>query len=94
MPQQQQKQIKGGRNLTTSENRKNRYKLYASLHAMKGHKFLSSKEHRGCGALAKYNRRKALEYIAISDKSDGGGLWNLPFTDKTLRVFSDKRMGI
>jgi hypothetical protein len=49
--------------MTTSETRKIRYAHYGQRHglAAKGHKLgPASKEKRGCGPLARYNRRKAV----------------------------------
>ena len=90
---QTRKITKGGKALTTSDVRKAYYAHYGSLHglATKGNKFTSSKEHRGCGPLARYNRRKMIEAAAIADRGGTGGLWNLPYTDETFRMLADIR---
>jgi hypothetical protein len=93
MPQKQQKTTKGGKCLTTSENRKQRYARYGAMHklAIKGHKFTKSKEHRGCGPQARYMRRRIQELAAIADKVNG--LAGLDFSDETKRMLADIRRG-
>ena len=88
MPAQQQKSVKGGKCLTTSESRKQHYARYGAEHglATKGNKFTDSKEHRGCGPLARYNRRKIQELNAIADRVNG--LSGLPLSDKTVRMMA------
>jgi hypothetical protein len=87
----QQRIAKGGKCLTTSERRKQRYALYGLEHklAKNGHKFTRSKEHRGCGPLARENRRRILELAAIADREKG--LASLEFTDWTKRMLADRR---
>jgi hypothetical protein len=91
MPAQQQRAPKGGKCLTTSERRKQRYAFYGIEHkfAIKGNKFTQSKEHRGCGPLARYNRRKVQELAAIADRTKG--LAGLDFSDWTKRMLADRR---
>jgi hypothetical protein len=91
MPVQQQRAPKGGRCLSTSERRKQRYALYGLEHglAKNGHKFTRSKEHRGCGPLARENRRRILELAAIADREKG--LASLEFSDWTKRMLADSR---
>jgi hypothetical protein len=93
MPAQQQKQVKGGKCLTTSETKKQHYVTYRSLHGGVGNKIVGSKEHRGCGPLARYNRRKQVEVNAIENGKRGlhPTLGELPYSDKTFRLLADKR---
>ena len=94
MPKQSQAS-KGGKCLTTSENRKQHYARYGAEHGLsvKGNKFANSKEHRGCGPLARYNRRKQIEVAAIENgkRNFHPALGELPYTDKTYRMLSDAR---
>ena len=88
MPTQQQKSVKGGKCLTTSESRKQHYARYGAEHQLgiKGNKFTASKEHRGCGPLARYNRRKTQELDAIADRVNG--LAGLELSDKSKRMLA------
>lgn len=92
---QVQKMAKGGKCLTTSDARKQFYARYGSAHhlATKGNKFTTSKEKRGCGPLARYNRRKQIEVQAIENgkRNLHPTLGELPYTNKTYRMLADMR---
>lgn len=92
----QTKQPKGGKNMTTSVLRKGKYATYGQRHklAVNGNKFSQSKEHRGCGPLAKYNRRRAqtAEYYADYNKNVSQGIYKaLPFDPISVRQLAETR---
>lgn len=94
MPEQMSKAPKGGRCLSTSDARKQFYSHYRAIHGGTGNKFTGSKEHRGCGPLARYNRRKQIEEAALENGRHNGHptLGELPFTDKTCRMLAFARL--
>lgn len=86
---QTQKVSKGGKCLTTSPWRKQKYASYGMTHrlAIKGHKFTASKEKRLCGPLARKAHRRAI----LATFKDW---WEAPLNPVTRKMIAEARKGL